>query len=80
MTPELLTAPMSAIQGSRGQAQRSRVDHDNLALWGCYHKDVGFWCRPTITGAVVAALKRDPHGQYLTGFRKPEWVKNETAP
>ena len=80
MTPELLTAPMPAFRAP-GQAQRSQFDHGNVALWGYCHNDVGFWCpstllravslsngRSTIAGAVVAALKRDPHGQNVAVF------------
>jgi len=58
--------PHPSSSGLPGEAQRSQVDHSNLAPWGYNDNDVGFWCRSTITGAVVAALKRDPHGQYLT--------------
>jgi len=31
--------------------------------------------RSTIAGAVVVALKRDPHGQYLTVFLKPKFIQ-----
>jgi len=89
MTLKLLTAPMPAIEAPysllqgvrslrifraprRGTEELDRSGH--LALWGCHSNDVGFRCLSTTPGAVVAALKRDPHGQYLTAFQKPKWI------
>jgi len=69
MTLKLLTAPIPAIRApGRGTEEPVRSGH--LALWGCHHNDIGFRCRSTISEAVVAALKRDPHGQYLTDIQK----------
>ncbi len=74
MTPQFFTAPMPAIRAPRrGIKELGRSSH--LALWGCYHNDVGFWCRSTITGAVVGDLKRDPHGLELTIIEEHKLIR-----